>query len=272
MRRRSDRKDQNSMLNEHTTNQIADLLTPLLQTEDRRRALLQRCCAALSTQIDFDGPAGDFATRLVAQLVEYGEVEPGKPALLALLETARARVGLDQQAHIDELCADIARDLFHDAQPRRRVYTDAYRQTRTGTGPLADPEIALLVAAIVSMDANGGYDTAKVLQLKREYPDHHYVIDTALQTRMADRQKRIVDEQQLLQAQVVQLSANVEALRQNQEAFGAEQSNCGVRQEMHLMQSRFEAYFRLLLSIVIVLVIVVIALVIAVGLHLVGGI
>jgi hypothetical protein len=98
--------------------ECATLLSPLLKTEEQRRALLDCCIpATLTAQIDFDGPASDFAPRLITRLSEHGEIEPGKPALVALLETARARVGLDQQAQIDALIGE----LQHTRDTARQV-------------------------------------------------------------------------------------------------------------------------------------------------------
>jgi hypothetical protein len=44
-----------------------------------------------------------FILHLLQVLEGYGEVQPGKKALWAVLETARERVGVDKQARIDLL-------------------------------------------------------------------------------------------------------------------------------------------------------------------------
>jgi hypothetical protein len=52
-----------------------------------------------------------FITNMVNELVAFGEITPGKPALCALLEVIREDVGVDTQDSIDKLLQQIREDL-----------------------------------------------------------------------------------------------------------------------------------------------------------------
>ena len=89
-----------------TQREVVTLLVPLLGSEEERRALLSLAlglhCPVLA-QLDFKGATEIFILRLIEKLEAFGEIEPGKPALWALLETVQERVGVDRQMRIDAL-------------------------------------------------------------------------------------------------------------------------------------------------------------------------
>ena len=89
-----------------TQREVVNLLVPLLGSEEERRALLSLAlglhCPVLA-QLDFKGATEIFILRLIEKLEAFGEIEPGKPALWALLETVQERVGVDRQMRIDAL-------------------------------------------------------------------------------------------------------------------------------------------------------------------------
>lgn len=84
---------------------IVTLVEPFCQTENERRALLDTLFVGATSrpEIDTSGAPLAFTRRLIFRLRDYGDIEPGKPALWALLETIRSRVGVDKQAQIDAL-------------------------------------------------------------------------------------------------------------------------------------------------------------------------
>ena len=93
-------------LDKYDIQKIEDLLTPLMESERERRALLMSALGIdtpLLQRLDLTGPVGPFLGDMIKALVYYGEVTPGKQALWALLETIRGRVGVDRQAKIDAL-------------------------------------------------------------------------------------------------------------------------------------------------------------------------
>jgi hypothetical protein len=86
-------------------NAIVQLIQPVCGTENERRALLDLIFAGASSKPDIDtsGAPLEFTRRLIFRVRDYGEVEPGKPALWALLEAIHPQVGIDKQTQIDAL-------------------------------------------------------------------------------------------------------------------------------------------------------------------------
>jgi Effector-associated domain 8 len=102
-----------SPLDPETLREVVTLLRPLMSSERERRALLTHAlygCPALQ-QIHYSGSVDAFLVNAVQALCDYGEVEPGRPALRVLLETAREQVGSDRQWRIDV----VIRAVFGDA-------------------------------------------------------------------------------------------------------------------------------------------------------------
>src|SRR5438876_878765 len=54
-------------------------------------------------RVDLQGSLAIFTPNLVETMLSYGEVEKGKHALWALLETAREQIGIDYTNRIDVL-------------------------------------------------------------------------------------------------------------------------------------------------------------------------
>jgi len=89
------------------------LLRPHLQDEKERKGYLIR---ALGTNTDalnliWNEPVNIFVPHMVQELVAFGEITPGKPALCALLEVIREDVGVDTQDSIDKLLQQIREEL-----------------------------------------------------------------------------------------------------------------------------------------------------------------
>jgi hypothetical protein len=92
-------------LDARTRQQIIDLIAPLMSTEGERRALLILTLFdhPLLKQLDYTQPTLNFVAYLVDRLNQFGKLDDNRPALWALLETAREQVGLDQKHLIDSL-------------------------------------------------------------------------------------------------------------------------------------------------------------------------
>lgn len=84
---------------------IIQQLLPQMDDSAARKALIESTLygSPLLAQIQWEGAARPFTVRLVRQLHEYGEITPGKRALIALLDEVKAQVGDDRQKQIDEL-------------------------------------------------------------------------------------------------------------------------------------------------------------------------
>lgn len=94
------------MLNAPSRQEVSDLLLPFMGQEGERRAALLYAFGGnspLLTQIDYSGPADTFVSSLITTLENFGESTPGKPALWALLEALRSKVGSDRKQRIDAL-------------------------------------------------------------------------------------------------------------------------------------------------------------------------
>ncbi len=94
-----------TILDVNTQQQIIDLLTPLMASEQERRSLLIQAFSdhPLLRQIDYSGPTSAFLPILIHKLNQFGIVEDGRHALWVLLEVARGEVGVDRQQSIDAL-------------------------------------------------------------------------------------------------------------------------------------------------------------------------
>lgn len=92
-----------------TLKELVVFFTPLMLDENKRRALLQLAVgdSPVYYHIQFGTPANTFTVQMISTLEQFGEIRPGQPALVALLEASRAQVGVNQQATIDHLIAKV---------------------------------------------------------------------------------------------------------------------------------------------------------------------
>lgn len=72
-----------------------------------RRATLAAALlhSSVVNQIDYSGPSSTFVSNLILKLDAFGSVQPGVPALVALLQYIRNDFGYDKQEEIDALIA-----------------------------------------------------------------------------------------------------------------------------------------------------------------------
>ena len=85
---------------------IRAVLRPLMATEQSRQARLTRAFHAYPGLLDRVATGGEtsvFLSHLLQTLRDYGEVEPGMPALRALLESVKDEVGAGDRAKIDQI-------------------------------------------------------------------------------------------------------------------------------------------------------------------------
>jgi hypothetical protein len=99
-------------------NEIVNLLTPHMQNEGMRQAILQPALydTPLLNQIVFSGDANTFTVMLVRKLDTFGRVTKDKTAVTAVLEALQGHVGWDQQEEIKELitCAEAGSKVVKD--------------------------------------------------------------------------------------------------------------------------------------------------------------
>jgi hypothetical protein len=90
------------------------LLRPYLQDEGERKACLFRALGFETVEclnLVWKQPTNTFIPELVKELVNFGEIAPGEPALCALLEVMREDVGIDVKVRINELLQQIREEL-----------------------------------------------------------------------------------------------------------------------------------------------------------------
>lgn len=93
-------------LDRNIINELAELLKPLMEDERSRRSTLISALgnnAPVLQHMTWSGSVRTFIPEMVCQLADYGEIEPGKQALWALLEYVRSQVGINVQQRIDNL-------------------------------------------------------------------------------------------------------------------------------------------------------------------------
>ncbi len=96
--------------------QIRDLLRPLMADVQSRKARLGRAFAKYPGPLDriaYDGETGVFLDHLIGNLDDYGEVEPGLPALAVLLKSIRNDVGVGDQRIIDTILVGVREGARH---------------------------------------------------------------------------------------------------------------------------------------------------------------
>lgn len=90
------------------------ILRPYLQNENEQRAYLLRALGMntpVLNRLVWNVPVDVFITNMVNELIAFGGIAPGQPALCALLELIREDVGVDTQDSIDKLLQQIREEL-----------------------------------------------------------------------------------------------------------------------------------------------------------------
>ena len=95
---------------------IVDTLEPFMITEREQATFIQEALfdPRLLSTIQIGGASRNFTTQLVRRVIDYGELEAGKPAVVLLLEYAKLQRGVDKSDAIDDL---ITRVLSSESIP-----------------------------------------------------------------------------------------------------------------------------------------------------------
>jgi len=98
------------------------LLRPYLRDENERRAYLLRALgmnAPVLNRLILNTSVDVFITNMVNELVAFGDIAPGQPALCVLLEVIREDVGVNNKARIDELLQQLReKQLREELKPK----------------------------------------------------------------------------------------------------------------------------------------------------------
>ncbi|MEG4289851.1 hypothetical protein Q5692_11710 [Microcoleus sp. C2C3] len=92
---------------------LLDLLRPFLQDEGKRKAYLFRAFGTASDRLNltWKQPTNTFIAELLKELLDFGEISPGQPALCEFLEVIREDVGVNVKDSIDQLVQQIREEL-----------------------------------------------------------------------------------------------------------------------------------------------------------------
>lgn len=89
---------------------ILSLLRPLMENESQRRGYLFRALGTntpVQYRLNFNTPTNEFIPNLVNELVAFGEIAPGQPALCTFINVIREDVGVDIQRRIDRIIREV---------------------------------------------------------------------------------------------------------------------------------------------------------------------
>jgi hypothetical protein len=96
---------------------LVEFLVPYLSNDTRRETLtIALWDTPVLEQIDWSGDDRTFTIRIVQQLLKHGEITLGQPAIVALLEGLRPRLGTDKQAYIDQFLSDYIKAVPESTQ------------------------------------------------------------------------------------------------------------------------------------------------------------
>jgi len=92
---------------------LLDLLRPFLQDEGERKAYLFRAFGTASDRLNltWKQPTNTFIAELLKELLDFGEISPGQPALCEFLEVIREDVGVNVKDSIDQWVQQIREEL-----------------------------------------------------------------------------------------------------------------------------------------------------------------
>lgn len=96
-----------------TLRELTVILLPVFRDSGSRQPLMTLALGMghpLIPQIHYEYAADPFILHVIEKLIDFGEIEPGVPALWALLEVVQDRVGQDIQARIIALKPKIVRE------------------------------------------------------------------------------------------------------------------------------------------------------------------
>ena len=110
--------------NNGSIQKLLPLLRPYLRDENERRAYLIRALGMdtpVLNRLVLNTPVDVFITSMVKELVDFGKIASGKPALCALLEVIREDMGVDNKARIDELLRQLREELTETPVEQEQV-------------------------------------------------------------------------------------------------------------------------------------------------------
>lgn len=103
---------------------IVDFLVSLpgINDTDKQQALIQsaRLDRNLLSQVRFNAASGQFFQLLVSTLLQYGRLEDGRDALVAVLQAAKDSVGPDKRVECDRLISELSSPVKQPQQHQQQ--------------------------------------------------------------------------------------------------------------------------------------------------------
>lgn len=109
--------------NKETFNTIKNLLLPHLENTTERSAFVRNAlygCRVVN-QIDWSGSGATFTANLIHKLLDFGECEEGRPAIVLLLEELKAETGFEKHNQIDVLIEIYAPEIFKPIEAKQTI-------------------------------------------------------------------------------------------------------------------------------------------------------
>jgi hypothetical protein len=146
--------------------EVIDAIMPLL-TQKRREGLLQYAFTddagrAVLDRIDFSGANDVFTPALVRQLILFGEVTAGNPAIIVLLRSLGGALGVEKKARLDDLNVRLREYLSQDPQKLRELVEEIQIKASTSMraavrdGKLEFPVTVEPVSGVIWFGRPGG--------------------------------------------------------------------------------------------------------------------
>lgn len=131
------------------------LLRPYMKNEMERGAYLMRALgtdAPVLYRLQFNLPVHSFIPHMVKELITFGEITLGEPALIALLKVIREDVGEDVKANIDNIMEEIKLNLKN----KKPIKTNELNRQKTNSviyAPVHNLDIYILNLAFEASKA-----------------------------------------------------------------------------------------------------------------------
>jgi len=106
--------------NKQSFDDIKELLLPLVENYNERSAFIKSAlygCLVLR-QIDWSGSSSVFANHLIQKLIDFGQCEPSRPAIVLLLEELKLETGFEKHNQIDVLIEIYANEISNRTSDR----------------------------------------------------------------------------------------------------------------------------------------------------------
>ncbi|MGB1286491.1 MAG: hypothetical protein ACPG7F_08165 [Aggregatilineales bacterium] len=148
-----------TQINRKTFNDLLTLLTPYMRAGLRDVLIDSAFFGTPLVHIDRSGNNRVFASRLLNDCLQYGDIEVDEPAIVALLQELKHHVGVDGQIRIDTLISQMV-------APSETTPDDIFQQTEI---LLNNADYAAVIALCTQLIADDDSCSAAYSRRARAY-------------------------------------------------------------------------------------------------------